>query len=187
MAKVRAVAATFDRRHRIDADFEAIPIPGHTEGATAYLWDSGRHRMLFTGDTIYLRDGEWVAAVLEFSDRERYIESLELLRGLDFDVLVPWAASAGDPYYAVVENGDGMIVVRKRAGRSEDRLEIRVAEVLAEFVHELGEDAGLEKDGVERHLQEVADLTAEERRERRYRKYRAMGRHESAVPGGPRA
>ena len=55
----------------------------------------------------------------------------------------------------VVENGDGMIVVRKRAGRSEDRLEIRVAEILAEFVHELGEDAGLEKDGVERHLQEA--------------------------------
>jgi len=55
----------------------------------------------------------------------------------------------------VVEAGAGTIVVRKRAGRSEDRLEIRVAEVLAEFEHELGEDAGLEKDGVERHLQEA--------------------------------
>ena len=59
----------------------------------------------------------------------------------------------------VIEDGDGTIVVRKRAGRSEDRLEIRVLELLAEFEHELGEDAGLEKDGVERHLQEVlADL-----------------------------
>ena len=55
----------------------------------------------------------------------------------------------------VLEVGDGLIVVRKRAGRSEDRLEIRIAEVLAEFEHELGEDAGLEKDGVERHLQEA--------------------------------
>jgi len=55
----------------------------------------------------------------------------------------------------VVEDGEGLIVVRKRAGRSEDRLEIRVVEVLAEFEHELGEDAGLEKDGVERHLQEA--------------------------------
>ena len=55
----------------------------------------------------------------------------------------------------VVEDGEGTIVVRKRAGRSEDRLEIRIAEVLAEFEHELGVDAGLEKDGVERHLQEV--------------------------------
>ena len=55
----------------------------------------------------------------------------------------------------VVENGDDVIVVRKRAGRSEDRLEIRITELLAEFEHELGEDAGLEKDGVERHLQEA--------------------------------
>ena len=59
----------------------------------------------------------------------------------------------------VIENGDDLIVVRKRAGSSEDRLEIRVLELLAEVEHELGEDAGLEKDGVERHLQEVlADL-----------------------------
>ena len=59
----------------------------------------------------------------------------------------------------VIEESDGMIVVRKRAGRAEDRLEIRIAELLAEFEHELGEDAGLEKDGVERHLQEaLADL-----------------------------
>ena len=55
----------------------------------------------------------------------------------------------------VVEDGDGVIVVRKRAGRTEDRLEIRIAEVLAAFEHELGDDAGLEKDGVERHLQEA--------------------------------
>ncbi|HEY1316274.1 MAG TPA: endonuclease NucS [Gaiella sp.] len=59
----------------------------------------------------------------------------------------------------VIENGDDVIVVRKRAGRSEDRLEIRVLDLLAEFEHELGVDAGLEKDGVERHLQEaLADL-----------------------------
>jgi endonuclease len=55
----------------------------------------------------------------------------------------------------VIEARDGVIVVRKRAGRSEDRLEIRIAELLAEVEHELGEDSGLEKDGVERHLQEA--------------------------------
>ena len=38
-------------------------------------------------------------------------------------------------------------------------------------------------EAVERHLREVADLTSEERRERRYRKFRAMGRHEVASPG----
>jgi RecB family endonuclease NucS len=55
----------------------------------------------------------------------------------------------------VIEDGEDAIVVRKRAGRTEDRLEIRISELLAEFEHELGEDAGLEKDGVERHLQEA--------------------------------
>jgi RecB family endonuclease NucS len=55
----------------------------------------------------------------------------------------------------VIEDADDLIVVRKRAGRSEDRLEIRIFELLAEFEHELGDDAGLEKDGVERHLQEA--------------------------------
>ena len=54
----------------------------------------------------------------------------------------------------VVEEHDGVLVVRKRAGRSEDRLEIRLHEVLSDVEHEMGEAAALEKDGVERHLQE---------------------------------
>src|SRR5918999_885082 len=95
------VRATFSRRHILDEDFEVIPTPGHTPGATAYLWDSGEHRFLFTGDTIFLKEGEWVAAVLDSSDRATYLESLELIKGLDFDVLVPWAASADQPYHAV--------------------------------------------------------------------------------------
>jgi hypothetical protein len=93
-------------RHMLDDDFEIIPTPGHTPGATTYLWDSGQHRMLFTGDTIYLDDGEWVAAFLGSSDRASYIESLELIRELDFDVLVPWAATAGDPYFAMTDRAD---------------------------------------------------------------------------------
>jgi metallo-beta-lactamase superfamily protein len=90
------VRAAFSRRHMLDDDFEVIPIPGHTPGSTAYLWDSGDHRMLFTADTIMLRDGDWRAAVLDSSDRAAYLDSLALLRELDFDVLVPWAA-AGAP------------------------------------------------------------------------------------------
>lgn len=47
------------------------------------------------------------------------------------------------------------IVVRKRAGSSEDRLEIEIAEVLSDVVHDMGEAAALQKDGVERDLQEA--------------------------------
>lgn len=100
------VAGTFSARHMAADDLEAIPIPGHTPGATAYLWESGGHRCLFTGDSLWLRHGEWVAAVLESSDRGAYIESLELIRDLDFDMLVPWAATAGQPFHAVTDRAD---------------------------------------------------------------------------------
>jgi endonuclease len=53
----------------------------------------------------------------------------------------------------VIEDGGDAIVVRKRAGRSEDRLEIRLVEVLSDVTHAMGEAAALEKDGVERDLQ----------------------------------
>ena len=54
----------------------------------------------------------------------------------------------------MVEDEEGLIVVRKRAGKSEDRLEIRIAEVLSDVTHVMGESVALQKDGVERHLQE---------------------------------
>ena len=47
------------------------------------------------------------------------------------------------------------IVVRKRAGSAEDRLEISVSEVVSDQTVELDHASGLEKDGVERHLQEA--------------------------------
>jgi endonuclease len=50
------------------------------------------------------------------------------------------------------------IVVRKRAAASPDRLEILISEVLSDSEHDMGspkEDAGLSKDGVEAHLQEL--------------------------------
>lgn len=72
------VDETFSERHRLDDDFDVIPTPGHTGGATAYLWDTGRHRCLFTGDTIYFRDGEWVGALLGgVSDKGRYLEGAD--------------------------------------------------------------------------------------------------------------
>jgi glyoxylase-like metal-dependent hydrolase (beta-lactamase superfamily II) len=100
------VRAAFSRRHTLDDDFEAIPIPGHTPGATAYLWHTGDLRVLFTGDTIFLRGGEWRAAVLDSSDRAAYLESLLLLRELEFDVLVPWIAGAGEPHHALTTVAD---------------------------------------------------------------------------------
>jgi len=56
------------------------------------------------------------------------------------------------PPTVIEEEGD-VIVVRKRAGKSEDRLEVRLVEVMSDVAQPL-DATPLEKDGVERHLQE---------------------------------
>jgi RecB family endonuclease NucS len=64
------------------------------------------------------------------------------------------------PPTVIETEGDPLerMVVRKRAGATEDRLDIVIAEVLSDVTHDMGpaaEAAALEKDGVEAHLQEL--------------------------------
>jgi glyoxylase-like metal-dependent hydrolase (beta-lactamase superfamily II) len=111
---------TFSREHMVGRDFQVLPVPGHTPGATAYLWEGDGHRFLFTSDTLHVRDGRWMAAVRRASDREAYLASLEMLRELDFDVLVPWIATDGEPY-ALTDPADARrridaVIERVRAG-----------------------------------------------------------------------
>jgi endonuclease len=54
----------------------------------------------------------------------------------------------------VIEESEGSIVVRKPSGKTEDRLVIRLVEILSDVEHDMGESVALQKDGVERHLQE---------------------------------
>jgi RecB family endonuclease NucS len=53
----------------------------------------------------------------------------------------------------VIEEEPDLMIVRGR-GR-EDRLEIRIAEVLSDVTHDMGAAAALEKEGAERELQEL--------------------------------
>ena len=53
---------------------------------------------------------------------------------------------------AIEDRGD-VLVVRKQ--KTEDVLEITLVEVLSDVVHDMGESAALQKDGVERDLQEA--------------------------------
>jgi RecB family endonuclease NucS len=55
----------------------------------------------------------------------------------------------------VIEEEPGRMIVRRHAGASEDRLDIRVVEVLSDVEHDMGEAAALEKEGVEAELQEL--------------------------------
>ena len=52
-----------------------------------------------------------------------------------------------------IEEGEDEIVVRKVKG--EDRLDIRLCEVVSDVTHDMGEAAALQKHGVERELQEL--------------------------------
>jgi RecB family endonuclease NucS len=60
------------------------------------------------------------------------------------------------PPTVIEHEGDplGRLVVRKRAGKTEDRLDIRIVEIFSDVDHDMGEAAELAKDGVERDLQE---------------------------------
>src|SRR5690349_22060873 len=91
----------------------------------------------------------------------RLAESVRLLMIKEDGSFMVWSDSGGQsvkplnwmtPPTVIEEDGE-LVVVRKRAGRSEDRLEIRLVEVLSDVTHDMGEAAALEKDGVERELQ----------------------------------
>jgi RecB family endonuclease NucS len=91
----------------------------------------------------------------------RLPESVRLLMIKEDGTFMVWSDSGGQSVKplnwmtppTVIEHGDGVVVVRKRAGRTEDRLEIKLVEVLSDVTHDMGEAAALEKDGVERDLQ----------------------------------
>jgi RecB family endonuclease NucS len=53
----------------------------------------------------------------------------------------------------VIEESEDEIVVRKHGG--EDRLDIKLVEIVSDTTHDMGEAAALQKDGVERELQEL--------------------------------
>src|SRR4051794_16659764 len=52
----------------------------------------------------------------------------------------------------IADEGDRLVVTKPK---SDDALEIRLLEVLSDVVHDMGESAALQKDGVERDLQEA--------------------------------
>ncbi len=54
-----------------------------------------------------------------------------------------------------IDEQPGRLTVRRRGERDGDRLDIELLESLADVTHELGDDAGLTKDGVESDLQEL--------------------------------
>lgn len=117
------VEGTFDRRDKIGDDLEVIPSLAHTPGTTFFRWNNGEHKVLFVGDSFWVEDGVWKAVLLGESSRKKFLETLQHMRDLDFDVLAPWPAQRGLPAIAVVtpqqkQNQIDGLIARIRAGAS---------------------------------------------------------------------
>lgn len=117
------IAGVFDARHEILPGIEAVPTPGHTRGATAFLWQGPEHRVLFTGDSLWANRDRWEAVVLGESDPTAYVTSLELMASLGADVVAPWVAFDDAPPLLDadpqrVSERIGVVAGRVRAGAS---------------------------------------------------------------------
>ena len=96
------VAGDFKHSQFIGSDLEILPSHSHTVGTTFFVWDNGEHRFLFPGDALWVDDGVWRAVILPESDRQAFLNTLTLLRGVEFDVLVPWHAQKDAHPYDLV-------------------------------------------------------------------------------------
>ncbi|WP_208322191.1 MBL fold metallo-hydrolase [Paramicrobacterium fandaimingii] len=114
------LAGVFTQRQMIDNDIEVIPTPGHTPGTTSYLWNNGSRRFLFTGDFMWIEHGEWKAVVLDESLRGAYLESLAIVRDLEFDVLVPWGTTEDGPSFGLARTPTE---IRERVDRIIERVQ----------------------------------------------------------------
>ena len=60
------------------------------------------NRFLFTGDFLCFEGDKVRTVILPSSNRDASVNSLQLIRDLDFDVLVPWVSIKGErPVYFV--------------------------------------------------------------------------------------
>jgi len=89
-------------RHLLEPQIDVIPTPGHRPGGVCYLISMDEKRYLFVGDFIW-HDGEkWIPTATKANFRA-YIESLHLLEGIAFDVLLA-NSKISNPTYSVALN-----------------------------------------------------------------------------------
>ncbi|MCW9051395.1 MAG: MBL fold metallo-hydrolase [Motiliproteus sp.] len=85
------VTHTFEERQLLKSNLEVIPTPGHCPGSSCYLLTLNDRRYLFCGDTLYPDQGQWTVFVDDSrdGDKSEMISSLELLREVPVDVVLP--------------------------------------------------------------------------------------------------
>lgn len=103
--KVKNVSTFPFERHELAPGVEVIPTPGHRPGAVSYLVTIGNRQCLFAGDSIY-HDGTKWRALASKRNRPTMLATLELLDGIEFDVLLA-NTSVTNPVCHVEFDGDG--------------------------------------------------------------------------------
>jgi glyoxylase-like metal-dependent hydrolase (beta-lactamase superfamily II) len=84
-----ALDHAFSERHALPGrGVEAIPLPGHTLGFTAYRVEAGGTRFLLLADLLVRNKKRWRAKVNKLL-RDHGIASLGTVRGLDVEVMLP--------------------------------------------------------------------------------------------------
>ena len=114
--KVKNVVTFPFERHTLAPGVEVIPTPGHRPGAVSYLVDVGGRRCLFAGDSIYHSGDNWMCPVSK-KNRKTMLATLEMLAGVDFDVLLANTGANNPVCYAEVDQGARTAFIAGLKGR----------------------------------------------------------------------
>ncbi|RFA26995.1 MBL fold metallo-hydrolase [Alkalilimnicola ehrlichii] len=122
-AEFRVPTVAFDKRETKLGNIEVIPTPGHSPGSTSFLVTSpfGK-RYLFTGDTLYMSAEETIETAYfeRGSDFDAYLESLNVLRALEPDVVIS-SATGGNGGYKELVKGEWPQLVERASERLRSR------------------------------------------------------------------
>lgn len=114
--KVKNVVTFPFERHTLAPGVEVIPTPGHRPGAVSYLVDVGGRRCLFAGDLIYHSGDNWMCPVSK-KNRKTMLATLEMLAGVDFDVLLANTGANNPVCYAEVDQAARTAFIAGLKGR----------------------------------------------------------------------
>jgi glyoxylase-like metal-dependent hydrolase (beta-lactamase superfamily II) len=84
---VKAFRTFAFKRHKLEPEFEVIPSPGHRPGAACFLLTLKHAKVLFSGDVVFT-DGKTGNAFPKAGHKKQMLETLDMLAGIDFDVLI---------------------------------------------------------------------------------------------------
>lgn len=88
-------------RHLLEDGVEVIPTPGHRAGGVCYRVTLGDRRYLLVGDFIWHDGARWIPTATK-ANVKKYAQSLQVLEGIEFDVLLANSIVSNPTFYVEV-------------------------------------------------------------------------------------